>query len=130
MSALEGAARQASGAPSARLRAKTYHAISDIELRYVGTDRGYDPDDFVTQDRRRRHEIGSGERQVSVTQSGCLHIDGDFAPNRRGDVHVLEVEAATECVKYKCFQWVASVDAGSSPAAGYDVGGVDWRHGP
>jgi hypothetical protein len=33
-----------------------------------------------------------------MTQAGGLHIDKNFAPKRRGDVHILEVEPATECV--------------------------------
>jgi len=37
-----------------------------------------------------------------VTQSGGLHVDQDFASDRRSDVHVLEIEPATECVNYKC----------------------------
>jgi hypothetical protein len=32
-----------------------------------------------------------------------LHVDENFASNRRGDVHILEVEPMTECVKYKRF---------------------------
>jgi hypothetical protein len=70
----------------------------------------------------------SGEQQVGVTEPGCSHVDENFAPDRRGDVHVLELEPATERVKYKCLQWVASVDAGSFPAAGRGAGGVAWRN--
>jgi hypothetical protein len=44
------------------------------------------------------------------------------------DVHVLEIEPATECVETKCPQWAASVDAGRSPAAGRGAGGVTCRN--
>jgi len=44
-----------------------------------------------------------GEEKASVTQPGRSHIDQNFAPNRRGDVHVLEIEPTTDCVKHKRF---------------------------
>jgi hypothetical protein len=75
--------------------------ISDAQLRDVGTDCSHDPRDLVTKHRRRWDEIVSSEQQVRVTQSGCLHVNENFAPNRRGNVHVLEIEPASECVKYK-----------------------------
>ena len=76
--------------------------IPDTELRGVGTDCEHVPCDLVTQHRRRRNEIVSGEQQVGVTQPRRSHVDQNFAPNRRGDIHVLEIEPATKCVKHKC----------------------------
>src|SRR5258705_10367141 len=35
-----------------------------------------------------------------MKQAGGLHLDQDFASHRRGNVHVLEIEPTTECVKY------------------------------
>jgi hypothetical protein len=40
--------------------------ISDTELRDIGTDRGHDPRDLVTQNRRRRNEIVSGKQQIGM----------------------------------------------------------------
>ena len=77
--------------------------ISDTELRDVGTDCSHDPRNLVTQHRRRRNDIVSGEKQVGVTQPRRLHVDKNFASDRRGDVHVLEIEPMTECVQDKCF---------------------------
>ena len=41
-------------------------------------------------------------KQVGVTQPGRLHVDENFATDRRGDVHVLEIKPVTECVQDKC----------------------------
>jgi len=96
MSALEGPAGQTLSARPARLREGAYDVISDADLRNVGSDCGHDPCDLVTEHGGRRNEIVSGEQQVGVTQPGRLHLDENFAPNRHGDVHILEVEPATE----------------------------------
>jgi hypothetical protein len=76
--------------------------ISDTELRDVRTDCGHDPRDLVTKHRWRWNDIASSEQKVGMTQPGRSHLDENFAPNRRGDVHVLEIEPSTECVNYKC----------------------------
>jgi hypothetical protein len=55
----------------------------------------------VTKHRRRWNGIASGEKQIGVTRPGGLQVDEDFASDRRSDVHVLEIEPATECVNYK-----------------------------
>src|SRR5260370_7156850 len=102
MLALEGPAGQTSSAGRARLRERTYDAISDADLRDVGSDCGHDTSDLVTKHRRCRNKIVSGEEQVGVTQPGRLHVDENFAPNRRGDVDVFEVEPVTNSVQYKC----------------------------
>jgi hypothetical protein len=101
VSALKGAAGKTSSARPASLRERTHDVISDTDMRYVGADSRHDTGDLVTKHRWRRSDIVSGEQQVGVTQSGRLHLDENFAPNRRGDVHILEVEPATECVYYK-----------------------------
>jgi hypothetical protein len=75
--------------------------ISDAELRDVRSHFTHYPRNLVTKHRRRRHDIVSSEKQVGVTQPRSLHVDEDFASERRGDVHVLEIESATECVNYK-----------------------------
>jgi hypothetical protein len=102
MFALEGPARQTSSACSARLRERTYDVISDADLRDVGSDCGHDTRDFVTKHRRCRNKVVSGEEQVGVTQPGRSHVDENFAPNRRGDVDIFEVEPVTNSVQYKC----------------------------
>ena len=101
MSALEGPAGQTLSARPARLREGAYDVISDADLRNVGSDCGHDPCDLVTEHGGRRNEIVSGEQQVGVTQPGRSHVDEDFAPDRRGDVHVFEIKTVTECVQYK-----------------------------
>jgi hypothetical protein len=77
--------------------------ITDTDLRYVGTDCKHDPGDLVTKHRRRRNEIMSCKEQVSVTQPGRLYVDENFAPNGRGDIHILDLETATERVNYQRF---------------------------
>src|SRR5260370_19310322 len=76
--------------------------ISDMELCDIGTDRGHNRCDLVTKHRRHWDDIVSSEQKVGMTQAGRLHLDENFAPNRRSDVNVLEIEPATECVNYKC----------------------------
>ncbi len=100
--ALEGAAGKTSRAGPARLRERTYDMISDADLSDVGSDCGHDARNFVTKHRWGGDEIVSGEEQVGVTQPGRLHVHENFAPDRRSDVNVLEVEPTTECVEYKC----------------------------
>ena len=80
---------------------RTYDVISDTELRDVRTDCSHDPRDLVTKHRRRWNEIVSSEQHVGVTQPGRSHVDENFAPDGRGDVHVLEIEPATERVNHK-----------------------------
>jgi len=75
--------------------------ISDSDLRYVGADCRHDSGDLVTKHRRCRNEIVSGKEQVSVTQPGRLYVYENFVPNRRGDVHILEVEPTTDSVEHK-----------------------------
>ena len=101
MLALEGAAGETSRARSARLRERSYDVISDADLRDIGTYFGNDPGDLVTKHRRGWNDIVCGKEQVGVTQPGCSHLDEDFAPDRRGNVQVLEFESTTECVNYK-----------------------------
>ena len=76
--------------------------ISDTELRDVRTYFSHYPRNLVTKHRRHWNDIVSSEQQVGVTQPRGLHVDEDFASDRRGDVDVLEIEPATECVNYKC----------------------------
>jgi hypothetical protein len=78
--------------------------IADSELCDVKTDCSYDPRNLVTKYSRHWNNIVSGEQKVGMTQARGLHIDENFAPNRGGNVHVLEVEPATKCVNYKCLQ--------------------------
>jgi hypothetical protein len=80
---------------------RTHDVISDTDLRYVGADCGNDPGDLVAKHGRRRNEIVSGKEQVSVTQPGRLYLYENFVTNRRGDVHILEVEPTTDSVEYK-----------------------------
>jgi hypothetical protein len=72
-----------------------------MDLRDLRADCGYDPRNLVTKYRRQRNEIVSGEKQVGVTQPGRSHIDENFAPGRRGDIHILEVEPTPECVYHE-----------------------------
>jgi hypothetical protein len=55
----------------------------------------------VTEYRRRRNNIVGRKQQIGVTQPGCLDVDKNFAPNRHGNVNVLEIEAATERTQHK-----------------------------
>jgi hypothetical protein len=98
MSALEGAAGQTSSTRPASLSERAYNVISDLNLRDAGSECGHDSCDFVTKHGRRRNKIVSGEEQIGVTQPRRLHVDENFAPDRRGDVHILEVEPTTDCV--------------------------------
>ena len=77
--------------------------ISDTELRDVRTDCSYDPRNLVTKHSRRWNDIVSSEKQVGVAQPRSLHIDEDFAPDRRRDVNVFEIKPMTERVQDQCF---------------------------
>jgi hypothetical protein len=77
--------------------------ISDTKLHDIGADFGHEPGDLVAQHGRHRNDIVRGEQQVGATQSGRLYLYENFAPNRRRDVHILEVESTTQCVDYKRF---------------------------
>jgi hypothetical protein len=55
----------------------------------------------VTEHGWRWNEIMRGKEQVSVTQPGRLHVYENFAPNGRGDVHILEIEPTTDSVDHK-----------------------------
>jgi hypothetical protein len=84
--------------------------ISDVNLRDIGTHFGNDSGDLVTKHRWSRNNIVSGEKQVGVTQPGRLHVDENFAPKRRGDVHIFEVESTTKRANYKCLHvWPPTV---------------------
>jgi hypothetical protein len=76
--------------------------ISDTELRDLRTHCSHYSCNLVTKHRRRWNDIVSGEKQVGVAQARRLHIDENLAPHRRSDVNVLEIEAATDCIKDKC----------------------------
>jgi hypothetical protein len=72
--------------------------IPKTELRDIRADFRHDSRDFVAKHGWCRKDRIGGEEQVRVTQTGRLHINQNFAPHRRGDVHILEVEPATERV--------------------------------
>jgi hypothetical protein len=101
MLAVEGAPGQAPRARSARLCQRAYDVISYMDLANIRSNGSHDPRDLMTEHARKRNDIVSGEQQVGVAQPGRLHVDESFAPNRRGDLHNLEVEPTTECVNYK-----------------------------
>ena len=98
MLALEGTARQTSGARTARLSERTYDVIPDAELRDIWADFRHDSRDFVAKHGGHRKDRIGSEEQVCVTQTGRLHINENFAPNRRGNVHILEIEPVTDRV--------------------------------
>src|SRR6266849_8521303 len=72
-----------------------------MELRDIGADFRHDPGDLMAKHCRCRKDRVGGEEQVRVTESRASHINKNLAPNRRGDVYVLEIELTTDCVKYK-----------------------------
>jgi hypothetical protein len=75
--------------------------VAGLNLRDVRTYRSDDPCDLVAEHARSRNDVVRSEKQISVTQPRRSHFDEDFAPNRRGNVHVLELESATEFINYK-----------------------------
>jgi hypothetical protein len=75
--------------------------ISDTELCDIGTDCGHNPRDLMAKHRRHWNDIVSSEQKVGMAQAGRLHLDENFASYRSSDVNVLEIEAATECVKHE-----------------------------
>ena len=83
--------------------------ISDTELRDIRTDCSHDPCDLVTKHRWRWNDIVSGEKQVGMTQPRRLHVDEDFASDRRSDVNVFEIKPMTERVQDQCFHIWARV---------------------
>ena len=77
--------------------------ISDTELRDVRTDCSDDPRNLVTKHCRRWNDIVSSEKQVGVTQPRSLHVDKNFASDRRSDVHVFKIKPVAERVQDQCF---------------------------
>jgi hypothetical protein len=83
--------------------------ISDTELRDVRTHSSHYPRNLVTKHRRRWNDIVSSEKQVGVTQPRSLHVDEDFASDRRSDLHVFKIKPMTERVQDQCFHIWARV---------------------
>ena len=77
--------------------------ISHTELHDFRTHGRHDPRNLVTKHHRRWDDIVSGEKQVGVTQPGGLHVDEDFASDRRSDVNVFKIKPMTERVQDQCF---------------------------
>jgi hypothetical protein len=102
MLALERAPGETSGAPSACLRERPYDVIADLHLPDVSACCCHNPRDLMTQHRRRRHDLVSGEQEVRMTQARRLHVDENFTTSRRGDAYLLEVEPTTKCINYEC----------------------------
>jgi hypothetical protein len=75
--------------------------IAGVNLRHIRTNRSHDPRHLVTQHGRSRGDVVRREQQVGVTQPRRLDVDERFAPHRRADVHILEIEPATNCIKYQ-----------------------------
>ena len=69
MKALKRTARQAAGAPAARLRERPDDAVANTDLGHVGTDGGHDSGNFVAEDRRRRRDVMRGEEQIGMAQA-------------------------------------------------------------
>src|SRR5258707_6314659 len=98
---MEGTAGLAPGARAAGLSERADDVIPDMELRDIGADFRHDPGDLMAKHCRCRKDRVGGEEHVRVTESRASHINKNLAPNRRGDVYVLEIELTTDCVKYK-----------------------------
>ena len=64
---------------------------------------------LVTKHRRRWNDIVSSEKQIGVTQPRSLHVDEDFASDRRSDVNVFKIKPMTERVQDQCFHIWARV---------------------
>jgi hypothetical protein len=73
-----------------------------MELLDFGADFSHNPGDFVAQHGWHGNDVVCGEQHVGVTQPGGLHIDQNFAPYWRGNVHVVGLEPAAKCVNDKC----------------------------
>jgi hypothetical protein len=67
--ALERQAGETSSARAARLRESPHDVIADVDLCDVRTNLGHDPRNLVTQHRRYRCDIVSGEQEVGVTEA-------------------------------------------------------------
>jgi hypothetical protein len=72
--------------------------IAETELRDIRADFRHDPRDLVAKHGGCREYRVGGEEHVSVTQSGGLYVDQNFAAYWLSDVHVLEIEWTTDCV--------------------------------
>jgi hypothetical protein len=88
--------------------------ISETELRDVRAHCGHYSRNLVTEHRRHWNDIVSSEKQVGVAQASGLHVDENFAPNRRGNAYILKVEPAAECVNYECLHVWPSLQQGLS----------------
>ena len=87
------------------MREGTNDVIPDLELRDLGTNCRHGPRDLVAIHGGCGEDGVCGEQHVGMAQPGRSYVDQNFPPNRRGDVHVLELESATDCVKYKCLHF-------------------------
>jgi hypothetical protein len=72
-----------------------------MELRDIRTQFSHDPCNLMPKHRRHWNDVVSGEKEVGMAQASRLHIHEHFAPYRRRDVNVLEIEASTECINHK-----------------------------
>jgi len=73
--------------------------ISDTELGDVRTHCSHYPRHLVTKHCWRWNDIVSSEKQVGVTQPRSLHVDEDFASDRRSDVNFFQIKPMTERVQ-------------------------------
>jgi hypothetical protein len=75
--------------------------IADLDLRDVRSGCCHDPGDLMTEHARSGNDIVRSEKQISMAKPRRLYLDENLAPDRRGNVYVLEFESTTECVNYK-----------------------------
>jgi hypothetical protein len=83
------------------LSERTHDVIPDTDLRYLRADCRHNPGDLMTEHRRRRNEIVSGEEQICMTQPGSLYVYENFAPNGLSDLHILKIKPTTDSVEHK-----------------------------
>jgi hypothetical protein len=72
--------------------------IAGAELCDIRANLGDDPGDLVAEYCWKRRDIVRSEQLIGVTQPRGAHIDENFAPDRRSDVDVIEIEATAERV--------------------------------
>jgi hypothetical protein len=69
--------------------------IAGAELRDIRADLDDDTGDLMAKYRGERSDIVRGKQKIGVTEPRRLDVDGNFTPNGRSDINILQFEATT-----------------------------------
>jgi hypothetical protein len=92
---LEGTSGLAPCARPTRLYQRANDMIAGAELRDIRADLDDDTGDLMAKYRGERSDIVRGKQKIGVTEPRRLDVDGNFTPNGRSDINILQFEATT-----------------------------------